>query len=54
LNILGKEILKKGPDGFFLQPGETLSNLKSFLSKDGGVKNAELLANDEALLLIAR
>jgi len=45
LNILGKEILKKGPDSFFLQPGETLN---------GGVKNAELLANDEALLLIAR
>jgi len=37
--------LKKGPDSFFLQPGEALN---------GGVKDADLLANDEALLLIAK
>jgi major vault protein len=45
INQMGKKVLITGPRAFFIQPGEEL---------EGGIKNAYILADDEALLLSAQ
>lgn len=42
---LGRRELRKGPDSFFLEPGESLET--------GGIQSVHVLAEDEALLLRA-